>query len=317
MEKLLISNTPHVRGKATTRRIMIDVMIALLPATVAGIVFFGGRAALIIVLALVSAVASEVVFRLIKKESVKSIIKNYDFTSSVTGLLLGINLGSQSPWYTPILGSVFAIIVVKMLFGGTGKNFVNPAICGRVFLVMSFGAAVGSGWLQPSIPAIMPLTGGNLSLLDLLIGTGVAGSIGETSKICLIIGGIYLVARGVIDWKYPTIYILVTGLALSVFRLNFSLFLPSILSGGLMLGAIFMATDYVTTPNTTIGNIVYFTALGILTGVFRAVSGGEVVSYCILLMNFTVPLIDRFIVPKPFGYIKPEKPKAAKEGKNG
>jgi len=292
---------------------MIDVLIALAPAAVAGIVFFGWRAALIIALALISCVGSEVVYRLILKESFKHIVSTYDFTSSVTGLLLGINLGSQSPWYAPILGGIFAIVVVKMLFGGTGKNFVTPAIAGRLFIVISFGAAVGSGWLTPSIPAIVSTNGSVPSLVDLFLGTGVMGCIGETSKLALIIGGAYLVIRGVIKWQYPVIYIVLTGLTLAVFKWDFSMFLPSMLSGGLFLGAIFMATDYVTTPNTKAGNYVYFAALGVLTGVFRVITGGEAVSYCILLMNIIVPLIDRYIVPKPFGYQKPEKVK--KEGK--
>ena len=312
MEKLLISNTPHVRGSASTRRIMIDVMIALAPATIAGFVFFGWRAVLIVMLSLVTCVASEVVYRLICKEKIKDIINTYDFTSSVTGLLLGLNLGSQSPWYTPVLGGIFAIIVVKMLFGGTGKNFVNPAIAGRVFLVISFGGAVASGWLNPSIGAIMPTSGQVPSLLDMFLGTGMLGCIGETSKVALLIGGAYLVIRKVVKWQYPVIYIVLTGLMTALLKLDFTLFLPSILSGGLFVGAIFMATDYVTTPNTKLGNYIYFALLGILTGVFRVISSGGAVSYCILLMNLTVPLIDRFIVPKPFGY---EKPVKVKEGK--
>lgn len=310
MEKLLISNTPHVRAAVTTRKIMLDVIIALCPAAIFGIVAFGLNAFLIILLSIFSCVASEVCYRLIKKENFKDIFKTMDFTSIVTGLILAMNLGSQVPLYVPIFGGMFAIIVVKMLFGGTGKNFVNPAIAGRVFLLISFGSVMGSGWLNPNIGAINAVgANGVPSNLDLFLGTGVAGCLGETSKLCLLLGGIYLCIKRVIDWKYPLIYIVVTGLTLSIYKWNFSLFLPSILSGGLFLGAIFMATDYVTTPNTTIGNIVYFTLLGIMTGIFRCVSGGEVVSYCILFMNLLVPLIDRFIVPKPFGYTKPEKKK--------
>ncbi len=310
MEKLLISNTPHVRSAVTTRKIMLDVIIALCPAAIFGIVAFGLNAFLIIALSILSCVASEVVYRLILKEKFVHIIKNLDLTSVVTGLILAMNLGSQVPLYVPVFGGMFAIIVVKMLFGGTGKNFVNPAIAGRVFLLISFGSVMGSGWLNPSIGTINELgANGVPSTLDLFLGTGVAGCIGETSKICLLLGGIYLCVRGVIDWKYPLIYILVTGLVLSLYKGDFNLFLPSILSGGLFLGAIFMATDYVTTPNTMIGNLVYFVALGVMTGIFRGVAGGEVVSYCILFMNLLVPLIDRFIVPKPFGYEKPEKKK--------
>ena len=310
MEKLLISNTPHVRSSATTKRIMLDVVIALCPAAIFGIVAFGLNAFLIIALSILSCVASEVCYRLIRKEKFMNIIKTMDFTSVVTGLILAMNLGSQVPLYVPVFGGMFSIIVVKMLFGGTGKNFVNPAIAGRVFLLISFGSVMGSGWLNPSIGTIQEVgANGVPSILDLFLGTGIAGCLGETSKLCLLIGGIYLCIRGVIDWKYPLIYILVAGLTLALYKGDFNIFLPSILSGGLFLGAIFMATDYVTTPNTTIGNIVYFVVLGVMTGIFRGVAGGEVVSYCILFMNLLVPLIDRFIVPKPFGYQKPEKKK--------
>lgn len=326
MEKLIISNTPHVRAKGSTKRIMIDVMLALVPALVMGCVYFGLYALLVVVLALFSAVASEIVYRLIVKEKFKDILHNFDFTSAVTGLLLGLNLPPSCPWYVPILGGVFAVVVVKMLFGGTGKNFVNPAIAARVFLLISFAEAMTT-WGQPNIGAINPLqnaptdvsTGATvlgslfkgdvtMSNVDLLLGTGLAtGAIGETCKVALIVGYLYLVIRRVIDFKYPLIYIGIAGLIEVMMQGSFSVFLPSILSGGLMLGAIFMATDYVTTPNTTLGNVIYFVLLGVVTGLLRHVKGAEVVSYCILLMNFIVPLIDRFIVPKPFGYQKPEK----------
>ena len=171
-----------------------------------------------------------------------------------------------------------------------------------------------SSTVESNIPALIPSTGSVPSLPDMFLGTGMAGCIGETSKLALLIGGAYLVVRGVIKWQYPVIYIVLAGLTLSLFKLDIAVFLPSILSGGLFLGAIFMATDYVTTPNTKAGNYVYFAALGVLTGVFRFVSGGEAVSYCILLMNITVPLIDRYIVPRPFGYEKPQKVKAAQGG---
>lgn len=326
MEKLVISNTPHLKAKSSTKRIMIDVLIALLPATVMGVVYFGAYALLLIALSLISCIAAEVVYLLIKGEKFKDILRKFDFTSAVTGLLLGINLPANCPWYIPILGGVFAIIVVKMLFGGTGKNFVNPAIAARVFLLISF-AEIMTTWVSPTIAAIKPTTVATgatalgsivkgervISNLDLLLGTGVAsGALGETCKIALIVGYIYLVIRRVIDFKYPLIYVAVTGLMTVILQGSFSAFLPSILSGGLILGAIFMATDYVTTPNTTIGNVVYFVALGLLTAVLRHLKGTEVVSYCILLMNFFVSLIDRFIVPKPFGYKK-----TAKEAKNG
>lgn len=325
MQKLIISNTPHIKSKSSTKRIMIDVLIALVPATVMGGVYFGLYALLLVALSILSCIASEVIYLLIRGEKFKDILNKFDFTSAVTGLLLGLNLPANCPWYIPLLGGVFAVIVVKMLFGGTGKNFVNPAIAARVFLLISFAEAMTT-WAVPSVGAIKTSTVATgatalgsvikgervISNLDLFLGTGVSsGALGETCKIALIVGYVYLLIRKVVDYK-PLIYIGVTGLMTVVLQGSFSAFLPSVLSGGLMLGAIFMATDYVTTPNTTVGNIVYFVALGLLTALLRHLKGTEVVSYCILLMNFFVPLIDRFIVPKPFGYQKPKK-----EAKNG
>ncbi len=328
MNNLLISNTPHIRSKATTKQIMLDVCIALLPATVMGIVFFGLSAFLIVFLSVFSCVASEICYRLILKEKFKDILKKFDYTSLVTGLLLGLNLGTQVAWYVPILGGMFAIIVVKMLFGGTGKNFVNPAIAGRVFLIISFPAMMVQNWAEPSIMAqfstgsvtagqtvlggILSTSTSPLSNLDLFLGLGVAGCIGETCKLALLVGFIYLIIRRVVNPIMPIIYIAVTGLVSSLMLGGFSAFLPSILSGGLFLGAIFMATDYVTTPNSLLGNIIYFALLGVITAVLRVSAGSEVVSYCILLMNFTVPLFDRYLFPKAFGFIKAKKTK--KEG---
>lgn len=320
MSKLIISPTPHIKANGTTKRIMIDVLIALLPATVVGTVFFGWYAFLLIALSVLSAVLSEVVFLLVRGENFSDIIKKFDFTSMVTGLLLGLNLPPSCPAYVPVLGSVFAVVVVKMLFGGTGKNFVNPAIAGRVFLLISF-AEVMTTWSVPSVGALKPssvATGATVlgsvikgeypvSNLDLFLGTGIpTGAIGETCKLALIAGYVYLLLRRVVDYK-PLIYIGVTGLTAVILCGSFSAFLPSVLSGGLILGAIFMATDYVTTPDTTLGNIIYFALLGIVTAVLRHLKGTEVVSYCILLMNFFVPIIDRLVIPKPFGYQKAKK----------
>ena len=252
-------------------------------------------------------------------------------SSTVTGLLIGLSIGTNYPWYTPIFGSLFAVIAVKMLFGGTGKNVVNPAVTGRIFIFISFQWAVGA-WLFPAIGAhlvfddptasatavnaVIKLSNGNIvefSVLDMLLGTGLQGCIGETCKLALIAGGIYLAVRGVINIFYPAICIVCAGLtAVIIGGFNFALFLPAILSGGLVLGAIFMATDYTTTPNTLIGNIVYFIALGALISILRYATNMETVSFAILLMNLTVPLIDKFIIQKPFGYVKPQKAKGAK-----
>lgn len=320
---LYFSPSPHVKNPLTTKKIMINVCVALLPAVIMGIVYFGLNAFLIVLLSLASAVLSEYFFYLISGKKTKEIIRDFDFSSCVTGLLVAMTIGTNYPLYAPVFGSMFAIIVVKLLFGGTGKNIVNPAIAGRIFIFISFQSVVGE-WLAPSIRSI---SGGTLStgattlvnLLDngilpdlsnwdLLLGTGLSGCIGETCKVALLLGAIYLCAMKIIDVKLPVIYVAVTGLfTVCLNGFNFAYFLPSILSGGLILGAFFMATDYVTTPNTKLANYIYFVALGLLTAGLRQATHMETVSFAILLMNLTVPLFDKFIVPKPFGYKKPDK----------
>lgn len=346
MENLVYSASPHIKTPRTTKHIMIDVCIALLPATIVGIVFFGFEALLVMAISVISAVLAEFIYKLcfMKKgktfgEKLKESCSEFDYTSLVTGMLIGMNMPSKVNWYIPVFASFFAIIIVKMLFGGTGKNIVNPAIAGRIFVFISFGIVAAGGFAEPIVngngdfmntvtAGATPL--GNLlmsgvssvSNLDLFLGN-VAGTIGETSAAALLAGGIYLVARKVIDFKWPLIYIVVTGVA-SVLTMaiigktstvDFGLFLPSILSGGLMLGAIFMATDYTTTPNTTWGNVIYFVALGLITAILRCNNGTEVVSFAIMLMNLVVPLIDKYVVPKPFGYVKAVKTPEQKEEK--
>ncbi len=327
---LVFSPSPHVKKARTTKNIMLDVCIALAPVTVMGIIYFGLSAFLIMALAVISAVLSEIVYLLICRKTLKEILKQFDFTSCVTGMLIGLTMGSQTPLYVPILASIFAIIVVKMLFGGTGKNLVNPAITGRVFAFISFTSVMASGWILPSIPAIFggsslnPETGATiltnifaeggalptLSVLDMFLGTGMAGCIGETCKAALLLGGIYLAVRKVINIGYPAIYVAVTGLfTVCLNGFNFEYFFPAILSGGLILGAIFMATDYTTTPNTTLGNVIYFILLGLVTAGLRQATGIEVVSFVILLLNLIVPLIDKFVITKPFGFVKQKKAK--------
>ena len=316
MEKVIVSDSPHIRGKRTTRGIMLDVTVALLPAAVMGCVFFGVSALITILISVAASVATEFVYCLCLKKKPLDIVRSFDFTSVVTGLLLAMCLPSHVKWYVPLISAIFSIAVVKMLFGGTGKNIVNPAITGRVFAFIAFQSMMVSGWVAPTISALdgsvttgatqlTSILGGNgysVSLLDMFLGTGMAGCIGETCKLALLIGGIYLVARKVIKWQFPVIYIVVEGfVAVCLAKFDFAQFLPSILSGGLFLGAIFMATDYVTSPNSTAGNYVYFLALGILTAVLRAATKIEVVSFAILLMNLLVPLINAYIRPRPFG----------------
>ena len=333
MSKLVFSSSPHLKAPKTTKSIMVDVSIALLPATIVGIIFFGLNALLVMAISVVSAIVAELLYKmLVNKASFKQFWNEFDYTTLVTGLLIGMNMPPLTDWYIPVVASFFAIIIVKMLFGGTGKNIVNPAIAGRIFVFISFGIVAAGGFVDPIVGAnaagdfMNPVVAGSTPLgdilmnglsatsatnMDMFLGL-IPGTIGETSALALIVGGIYLVARNVIDWKWPVIYIGVTGLFTVVLNgFNFAWFLPSILSGGLMLGAIFMATDYTTTPNTQLGNVVYFVALGLITATLRFNNGTEVVSFAILLMNLVVPLIDKYIVPKPFGYVKPAK----KEGK--
>ena len=318
------SSSPHAKNPRTTKGIMIEVCVALLPACIMGVVFFKLNALFLILVSLLSAVASEFVYYLIVGKTFKQIASQFDFSSCVTGLLIAMVMGAQTPLYVPVFANAFAIIVVKLIFGGTGKNLVNPAIAGRIFAFISFTAVMASGWILPSISAI---NGGssydletgataltpilesgilpNLTNLDLLLGTGLVGCIGETCKVALLLGGVYLAVRKIINPLYPVIYIAVSGLfAVCLNGFDFSFFLPSILSGGLILGAVFMATDYVTTPNSFLGNVIYFALLGLLTTGLRVATGMEVVSFAILLMNLFVPLIDKFVYPKPFGYIK-------------
>ncbi len=317
---LTYSHSPHRKAPRTTRQIMLHVCIALIPAIVMSIVYFGLNAFLLILVSVVSAVLSEGVYLLIAKKSAKEIVKQFDCSTCVTGLLVALSMGSQTPIYVPALASAFAIIVVKMIFGGTGKNLVNPAVTGRIFAFMSFTALMAGGWVTPlthspttgaTVLTNMLENGGvSLSNVELLLGNNLVGCMGETCKVALIVGGIYLAVLGIINVLYPIIYIGVTGLlAVCLNGFDFVYFLPSILSGGLMFGAIFMATDYTTTPNTLLGNIIYFTLLGVITAVLRYFTKMEVVSFAILLMNLLVPLIDKFIFPKPFGYKKVKKAK--------
>lgn len=325
------SSSPQIRSSATTRKIMLHVCVALLPSCIAGCIFFGWGALLTLAIAVFSAAASEIVYRLCCKTSLKTALAEFDFTSVVTGLLVGMNAYADSKWYAVALASVFAVVVAKMLFGGTGKNVVNPAIVGRIFAFISFGAAFG-GSVVSTDPTFtdkcffvgadgMPTTGATpmqalfnsdvtskLTTLDLLLGNGVYGSIGEVCKLALIVGGVYLVAVGVLNFRWPLVYVAVCGVTTFLLNgFNLTNAVNSLLSGGLILGAVFMATDYVTTPATKAGNYIYFVALGVLTAVLRVAVKGEAVSFAILLMNFLVPLIDIYCVRRPFGFHKPTK----------
>jgi RnfABCDGE-type electron transport complex D subunit len=343
---IVISTPPHVKSQRTTKDIMLDVIIALLPAAICGIVFFGLNAFIIELVGVLGAVATEFVYYFIynggfcnKCKNAKTICikwyKQFDYTSIITGLILALIVPSTTNWYEILLGSIFAVALVKMLFGGTGKNLVNPAACGRVFMFISFAlttyTAANFGSVVSSDQVFTGAThlsgfllkgdaSAQVSLLDLFLGTGVAGCIGETCKIALIAGYIYLVVRKVIKWWQPLLYIVLSGflsvcLAATAQGASFdiTLFPSYILSGGLMFGAIFMATDYVTSPKGVYGQLVYYICLAVLTSILRFYTKIEVVSFVILLMNLVVPLIDTYIVRHPFGYKRVKKQKEEKK----
>lgn len=305
-ELLNVSSNPHVRDKGTTSRIMLDVLIALLPASIVGIYVFGIRALVLIVVTVAAAVATEAVYQKLMHKKVTVT----DFSAAVTGLLLALNLPVSLPIWMAILGAVFAVLVVKQLFGGLGQNFMNPALAGRCFLLISFGTAMTNFTLD-GVSTATPLAnlkaGESVNVLKMFLGT-TAGTIGETSTIAILIGAAYLLVRKVISLRIPVAYI---G-TFAVFIILYSLgsgrgFDPQFLAahlcgGGLMLGAWFMATDYVTSPITKMGQIVFGICLGLLTGIFRTCgSSAEGVSYAIVFCNLLVPLIEKVTLPKAFG----------------
>ena len=311
MSTLNVSAAPHINSGATTHNVMRDVAIALLPAAVAGVIFFGLKALLILAVCVASAVLAEFVFNLAvgKKQTV------FDFSAVVTGLILGLNLSTNVPVWQCIVGSVFAIVVVKCLFGGLGKNIVNPAIAARVFLLIAFASTVAGGAnptgvsvpeLYSGATPLVPLQEGNYNLLSLFLGNH-GGTIGETCVIALLLGYAYLVWRGVIKWYVPFAFV-ATVFALYFFTtFNIGLSLAQVLAGGLLFGAIFMATDYVTTPLSNLGKVVFCIGCGVITFAIRVgFVGGypEGVSISILFMNLLTPLIEKWTNPKTLGGVK-------------
>ena len=300
--KLHVSASPHIHSARTTQSVMLDVVIALLPAAVAGVILFGLSALRVIVCCVAAAVLSEFIFNLIlKKEQTIG-----DLSAIVTGLLLALNLPANIPLWQAAVGSVFAIIVVKCLFGGLGHNLVNPAITARGFMLVAFGAMAQAAFPVDAVAGATPLVelaaGNSPSLLDLFLGkTG--GAIGETCTLALLIGGIYLLVRRVISWHLPVAFIGTVFLfTLALVGFDFTTALAWTLSGGLFIGAIFMATDYVTSPATPLGMFVFGVLAGVLTVVIRFFGNyPEGVSFAILLMNIMTPFIDKWTARKPFG----------------
>lgn len=301
-----ISSSPHIRDKESTTNIMGQVIVALIPAAVFGVYNFGFKALLLCLITIVCCVGFEAGFE--KLTNRKITIK--DLSAVLTGLLLAMNLPPDVPFWIPILGSFFAIIVVKQLFGGLGQNFMNPALGARCFLLISFTGTMTS-FSYDAITTATPLAdlkaGKAVDVLSMFLGT-TAGTIGETCALALIIGGVFLIVRGIISIRIPLAYIATFSMLILIYGLfsgrgfDVSFLLAHLCGGGLMLGAFFMATDYVTSPITPMGRIVFGVLLGFLTFLFRIFGGSaEGVSYAIILGNLLVPLIEKVTVPASFG----------------
>lgn len=304
-DMLKVSSSPHVRSKDTTDRIMLYVIIALLPTSFFGVYNFGMRALILIILTILSCLASEWIFEKITKRPNTL----NDLSAVVTGLLLALNLPVSLPYWQAVLGGAFAIIVVKMLFGGLGQNFMNPALGARCFLLISFTGSM-TAFTYDGISTTTPLAllkngeALDVTVMDMLIGK-TAGTIGETSAIAILIGAIFLILMGVIDLRIPASYIITFVIFILLFGghgFDWNYVTAQLCGGGLMLGAFFMATDYVTSPITPMGQIIFGIILGLLTGIFRIFgANAEGVSYAIIFSNLLVPLIERFTVPTAFG----------------
>ena len=313
MSKYIVSASPHLRDHVSTRSIMQDVCIAMLPACIAGVLFFGYRAAVILALSVLTAVLSEKFY--CKAAHIKD--TTGDFSAVVTGMLLAMNLPSTVPYWMPVIGSAIAILLCKMIFGGIGQNFINPALAARAILALSWAslmntfAAPAFGNLAgvDAIASATPVSGaaaGNFTLAQLALGN-IPGTIGETCKIALLVGAAYLLVRKVISWHIPAAfigsfalcYLIATG-----FDVNATLY--QVLSGGLILGAFFMATDYSSSPATSKGKIIFGLGCGLLLFIFRYCkkTPAEWCSFAILLMNVVSPLIERVTGTKSFGEVK-------------
>lgn len=311
MNMLNVSSSPHVRDNSSTRRIMLDVCIALLPACIFGIVNFGMRALAVLVVSVITCVVSEYLFEYFMHRP----ITVGDLSAVVTGLLLGMNMPHTIPLWIVMLGSVFAIIVVKQLFGGLGQNFMNPALAARCFLLISFAGRMTSftyDGVTGATPLALLKSGESVNVLSMFLGT-TAGVIGETSTVAILVGALYLIIRKVITPLIPMVYLAVFSVFILLFSghgFDMTYLAAELCGGGLMLGAFFMATDYVTSPVNTVGRIIYGIILGILTGLFRIFgNSAEGVSYAIIFSNILVPLIEKLTVPRAFGVVREKKSK--------
>ncbi len=321
--KLIVSSSPHVRTNKDTSYIMKQVVIALLPATLAALFFFRLSALNVIFFCVTGSVGAEFLCQKISKQ--ESTIG--DFSAVVTGLLLAFNVPASLPWWMCLLGAAFAIIVVKMVFGGIGNNFVNPALAARAFLLASFPVAMtlwtrtGVNWvssgnidayttatplsfLKAGSNGVSSLADSGISISNMLIGN-IGGCIGETSAVLIILGGLYLMYKGIINYVIPTFYICTVAILMFILGgFNFTFVIYELLAGGLMLGAFFMLTDYTTSPMTKKGQIIYAVLAGLITTVIRLYGGyPEGVSYSILFVNIMTHLIDKYTKTKVFGEV--------------
>lgn len=305
MEKLYhVSSSPHVRANDTTHSIMFDVALSLIPATAFGVFNFGFRALLVVLVTVAASILTEYLFQ----KGMKKKVTISDGSALVTGLLLALNLPSTIPLWIAVIGAVFAILVVKQIYGGLGQNFMNPALGARCFLLISFASRM-TAFTYDSVSSATPLAvlknGGEVDIWRMFVGTS-GGTIGETSVIAILIGAAYLLIRRVISIRIPASYIITFALFILLFGghgFNLEFLAAHLFGGGLMLGSFFMATDYVTSPITKKGQIVFGILLGILTGVFRIFGkSAEGVSYAIIFCNLLVPLIERYTMPTAFGW---------------
>ncbi len=311
-KKLIVSSSPHIRSYESIDKIMRDVVIALMPALIASIYYFRFGAIKVLVFSILGAVLTEAVTQKMMKRPVTI----RDWSAVVTGILLAFNIPASAPWWIPFIGAVFAIAIVKQIFGGLGHNFMNPALAARAMLLASWPVQM-TGWVTTGPDAVSTATplailGGEAeastvlpSITDILIGN-IGGCIGETSAIFLIIGGIYLVYRKVITPRIPLVFIgTVAILTLILGGFDFTYMIYQVFSGGLILGAVYMATDYASSPVTPKGQIIFALGCGIITTVIRIYGGyPEGVSYSILFMNVAAPVIDKYTNPRVFGEVK-------------
>lgn len=297
---LSVSSAPHLRDSANSMTLMRDVLIALVPTSIAGIYYFGMRAGITMAVAIIAAVLSEYLFqKFLNRESTIS-----DLSAVVTGLLLALNVPVTMPYWQVAFGSIFAIIIVKQCFGGIGDNFMNPALAARAVMMISFGQNM-SKFTAPHtdfVSMATPLSGGEIqSTMDMFFGN-MPGTIGEVSKIAILIGAAYLIVKKVISIEIPLAYIATTLLTVAIMGKGSEDLMFHLLSGGLLLGAFFMATDYATAPVTKLGKIIFAVGCGFLTAVIRLFGGNpEGVCYSIIIMNMFVPLIDKFTKEKAYG----------------